>query len=201
MSTETDNTFSIENYSIQNGEYYFYERFFSYVEKMDCGSVNNKMYKANMNKCLLVISYTEGRTLRNYLDERFSLMGWEIKCRFGCEISNAIRYMHINGVVHEDLNSNNILVHQNSIRISDFGLSRRIKNKSKISYDALPYDAPERQGVTLGTVYGKIPFSDRKYDANLAKEINTPKSWNGDPDMRPTIHKVITAMLMPQVNM
>jgi hypothetical protein len=48
MSTETDNTFSIENYSIQNGEYYFYERFFSYIEKMDCVSVNNKMYKANM---------------------------------------------------------------------------------------------------------------------------------------------------------
>ncbi|CAB4388303.1 unnamed protein product [Rhizophagus irregularis] len=123
-------------------------------------------------------------------------MGWEIKCRFGCEISNAIRYMHINGVVHEDLNSNNILVHQNSIRISDFGLSRRIKNKSKISYDALPYDAPEVFNIKVEKWYlpeqieklkkcnvysvrvllwelysGKIPFPDREYNANLAKEI------------------------------
>uniref|UniRef100_U9SQQ0 Protein kinase domain-containing protein n=1 Tax=Rhizophagus irregularis (strain DAOM 181602 / DAOM 197198 / MUCL 43194) TaxID=747089 RepID=U9SQQ0_RHIID len=145
--TGTDNAFSIEKYTIQNGEYYFsYERFFSDIEEMDCGSVNNKMYKANMyklyaktlksfnsdnvtvtkeiireiklhkkvgiqehilnfsgitesdsNECLLVMSYTEGRTLRNYLNERFSLMGWEIKCRFACEISNAIRSMHNNG--------------------------------------------------------------------------------------------------------
>ncbi|GBC32495.1 Piwi domain-containing protein [Rhizophagus irregularis DAOM 181602=DAOM 197198] len=286
--TGTDNAFSIEKYTIQNGEYYFsYERFFSDIEEMDCGSVNNKMYKANMyklyaktlksfnsdnvtvtkeiireiklhkkvgiqehilnfsgitesdsNECLLVMSYTEGRTLRNYLNERFSLMGWEIKCRFACEISNAIRSMHNNGVVHEDLNSNNILVHQDSIRISDFGLSRRIKNKNKISYDTLPYDAPEvfnikvekwysskqieklkkcnvySVGVLLWELYsGKIPFSDREYDANLAKEIaqglreniveGTPeeysniytKSWNGVPDMRPTIHEVVTAIL------
>ncbi|PKY51060.1 hypothetical protein RhiirA4_467887 [Rhizophagus irregularis] len=87
MSTETDNTFSIENYSIQNGEYYFYERFFSYIEKMDCGSLHKKVgiqehilnfsgtTESDSNECLLVISYTEGRTLRNYLDERFSLMG------------------------------------------------------------------------------------------------------------------------------
>src|SRR5688572_3089647 len=77
-----------------------------------------------IDKCLLVMDYTEGGTLRNYLSEKFSLMDWEIKCSFALEISAAIRSMHEKGIVHEDLNSNNIIVHKDSIRISDFGLSR-----------------------------------------------------------------------------
>jgi serine/threonine protein kinase len=121
-------------------------------------------------------------------------MDWEIKTTFALEISRAIESMHQKGIVHEDLNSNNILVHQDSILISDFGLSRRFKGQSL--YDTLPYDAPEGFNIThenshsseqieklkkcnvysVGVLLwevssGKKPFSDREYNANLAEEI------------------------------
>lgn len=140
------------------------------------------------------MEYVEGRTLRNYLDEKFTSMNWLIKCDLTTQILSALRSMHRTGIVHEDLNPNNILVHQDSIKISDFGLSRRFKDQ--ISYDTLPYDAPEvfnitgeishsseqieklkkcnvySVGVLLWELYsGKKPFSDREYDAKLAEEI------------------------------
>ncbi|GES99674.1 piwi domain-containing protein [Rhizophagus clarus] len=280
MSTDTNNTFSIEKYVYENDiSCLRYDLFFD-IEEMDGSSVNNKVYKAiwnntyvtlksfntdnvtitkeivreilihrklltndyikyygitispDSNKCLLVMDYAEGGTLRNYLNEKFSSMDWQSKCEFAFEIIMAIKSMHEEGIVHEDLNSNNILVHHDSIKISDIGLSRRFKDTS--SYDTLPYDAPEgffnivneklhlseqieklkkcnvySVGVLLWEMSsGKKPFSDREYNTDLAKEIAQglreskvegipeeyfdicTKSWNGDPDMRPTIQEV-----------
>ncbi|GBC00845.1 hypothetical protein RclHR1_39950001, partial [Rhizophagus clarus] len=179
----------------------------------------------------------EGGTLRNYLHEKFPSMDWQIKCKFAIEILSAIESMHEKGIVHEDLNSNNILVDRVSIKISDFGLSRRFKDQS--SYDTLPYDAPEGfLNITNENLYssgqieklkkcnvysvgvllwelssGKRPFSDREYNADLEKEIAKglresivegtlkeysniyTKSWSGNPELRPTIQEVSTAIM------
>lgn len=48
-------------------------------------------------------------------------------------------------MVHKDLHSNSILVQQNSIRLADSGLSRRIKDVSRTSlnsFDTIPYTDP-----------------------------------------------------------
>ncbi|GBC09434.1 hypothetical protein RclHR1_08860007 [Rhizophagus clarus] len=192
---------------------------------------------SNLDECLLVMENVEGGTLRNYLDEKFSSMDRQIKCKFAVQISSAIESMHKEGIVHKDLNSNNILVNKDSIKISDFGLSRRFKDQC--SYDTLPYDAPEGffnitnenlhsveqieklkkcNVYSVGVLFwelasGKKPFSDREYNIDLAKEIaqglresiveDTPKeysdiytkSWDGDPDKRPTIQEVYMAMI------
>ncbi|CAB5215438.1 unnamed protein product [Rhizophagus irregularis] len=67
------------------------------------------------------------------------------KYRLALQLSSAIRYLHEREMVHKDLHSNSILIQQNSIRLADSGLSRRIKDVSRTSlnsFDTIPYTDP-----------------------------------------------------------
>ncbi|PKB94626.1 hypothetical protein RhiirA5_438359, partial [Rhizophagus irregularis] len=152
-------------------------------------------------KYLLVLEYAEGGTLRNYLKEEFTSLDWQDKYRLAFQLSSAIEYLHEKETIHEDLNSNNIFIQQNSIKLADFGLSKRIKSTDQISFDTVPYDAPEGFNITGGNlqdvnrenkqteklkksdVYstgvllwelssGKRPFADKEYNISLARKIS-----------------------------
>ncbi|GBB83350.1 hypothetical protein RclHR1_10080003 [Rhizophagus clarus] len=106
--------------------------------------------KTDSDKYLLVKEYAEGGTLRNYLEVKFLSLNWEDKCGLAFQLSGAINYLHENGIVHIELNSNNVYIHQNSIKLADFGLDRRIKDAGQISldiFDTIPYIDPEVFGI------------------------------------------------------
>ena len=99
----------------------------------------------------MVIEYAERGTLRSYLSVKFASLSWQDKYKLALQLSDAIECLHENGMVHKDLHSNSILIQQDSIKLADFGLSKRIKDISQISlnsFNTLPYDAPEGFNIT-----------------------------------------------------
>ncbi|GBC22531.2 kinase-like domain-containing protein [Rhizophagus irregularis DAOM 181602=DAOM 197198] len=113
---------------------------------------------------MLVMEYADGGSLRNYLKNTFSTLTWNDKHLMAYQLSSAVSYLHIEGVVHRDLHSGNILVHQNTIKLADFGLILEISQGLR---ETVVPDTPDK--------YIKI----------------YTKCWDGEPNNRPTIFQVV----------
>ncbi|CAJ0852534.1 1862_t:CDS:2, partial [Entrophospora sp. SA101] len=98
-------------------------------------------------KYLLVLEYADSGTLRSYLQKKSKSINWDLMLKFAYEIASAVSCLHENNIIHRNLHSNNFLVHQKTIKLVDFGLSRKILESTATSafYLAgmLPYVDPQ----------------------------------------------------------
>ncbi|CAB5303329.1 unnamed protein product [Rhizophagus irregularis] len=111
-------------------------------------------------------------------------------------LASAVSCLHNEGIVHRDLHSGNILVHQNTIKLADFGLSKRIgassNFQSKVFGGRPPFDAKDGQydvslilDISQGHRETIVPETPEEYVTIYTK------CWDGEPDNRPTIYQVV----------
>ncbi|CAB4408622.1 unnamed protein product [Rhizophagus irregularis] len=112
-----------------------------------------------------VLEYADGGTLENHLkDNTKSLIKWEIQFKFAKEITGAILWLHDNKIIHGDLHPKNILIHQNTIKLSDFGCSR-LRQQGKDSY------LPTKPRGIIPYVDPKILNNIKGYDLNEKSDL------------------------------
>ncbi|CAB4396447.1 unnamed protein product [Rhizophagus irregularis] len=147
----------------------------------------------------LVLEYADGGSLYSYLKENIKNLEWDDKYRLAFQLASAIECIHNKNIIHSDLHAQNVLVHKNTIKLADFGLSKKSNEVSDNSNDVfglLPYIDPKylnnvciKDGsrkfylvnfksdiYSIGVLFWQIssgsrPFEDSQYDASLAFHI------------------------------
>ncbi|CAG8460685.1 13343_t:CDS:2 [Acaulospora morrowiae] len=164
----------------------------------------------------IVLQFAEQGNLRTFLSKNFSTLSWADKLRISREVARGLKNLHEHDIVHRDLNTYNILVHEGSILITDFGLARRIDQ---------PYQSMEVRGLIAyidpqcfsDTPY-KLPFEETKpidiislvlngERENPAKNVPDEyvtlyeKCWDSFPEIRPNIKDVLEHLNRPTFEM
>ncbi|GBC00450.1 hypothetical protein RclHR1_03860015 [Rhizophagus clarus] len=101
----------------------------------------------DIKKYILVMEYADGGSLNNYLKEKFELLTWDDKYKLAYQLASA--------------DSNNVLVSQNTIKLADFGLSKRVEastKKKKDIFGTIPYMEPKK-------------FGNRSYSLNMKSDV------------------------------
>uniref|UniRef100_U9TMW7 Protein kinase domain-containing protein n=1 Tax=Rhizophagus irregularis (strain DAOM 181602 / DAOM 197198 / MUCL 43194) TaxID=747089 RepID=U9TMW7_RHIID len=153
------------------------------------------------NQYSLVLEYADGGSLYSYLKKSFTKLEWDDKYCLALQLASAIDFIHSKGIIHCNLHEENVLIHKNSIKVADFGLSKRANETSNYSnkvLDFLPYLDPKSFNdafdikcesephimnfksdiYSIGVLFwllssGRRPFYDEgtQYDKSLATEI------------------------------
>ncbi|CAG8685300.1 1291_t:CDS:2, partial [Cetraspora pellucida] len=121
------------------------------------------------NIYMLITEYADKGNLRKYLKNNSSFMTWKQKVDFALQITNGIQYLHSENIIHGNLHSKNILVHdhRNIIKITEFGFTRSLESDPLKSHlGVIAYIAPELLK----------PTSISTFENDVSKSMNLSKS-------------------------
>ncbi|RHZ46771.1 hypothetical protein Glove_606g80 [Diversispora epigaea] len=94
-------------------------------------------------KCYLVLQYAKDDNLKTYLHNNFKDLDRKTKINMAQDITNGLCYMHKANIVHRDLHSKNILVHEGRLLITDLDLSQPLDtNSNSLAGGTFAYSDP-----------------------------------------------------------
>ncbi|RHZ88802.1 hypothetical protein Glove_21g166 [Diversispora epigaea] len=129
----------------------FYEKFMREFINNDAINNNDNIVRflgvstdPSKEKYYLVFQYAEDGDLGTYLRNNFNELNWKAKINMAKDITRGLYHIHQANIVHRDLHSKNILVHEGKLMISDLGLSESLDTNSKsLLFGMVAYTDPE----------------------------------------------------------
>ncbi|CAB4382212.1 unnamed protein product [Rhizophagus irregularis] len=151
----------------------------------------------------LLMQYADGSNLQKYLKDCFKKLTWDDKKKLAFQIADGLNYLHNENILHRDLHSKNILIHEHNAKITDFGISK-IQNDPnttvyKGNFGVTSYMEPKRLldenysytkssdiysfGVLMWEISsGYPPFKESDNNVALACKINEGVREDTIPD-------------------
>jgi predicted Ser/Thr protein kinase len=110
---------------------------------------------------ILIIEYCNGGSLDKILYQSGNEISSELQHQWMLGIAKGLSHLHSNNIVHRDVAARNVLLHQNEVKITDFGMSRLVGEE-------------KRRGTTkseLGPIRWMAPESlkERQYSTKSGK--------------------------------
>ncbi|CAI2163272.1 6449_t:CDS:2 [Funneliformis geosporum] len=93
------------------------------------------------------MQYANDGDLQNYLEKNFKILTWNDKKKLAFQIAEGLNYLHNENILHRDLHSKNIVIHNGNAKITDFGLSKNMNLQNST--------------IHIGT-FGRIAYIDPK---------------------------------------
>jgi serine/threonine protein kinase len=147
-----------------------------------------------------VMEHIEGRTLRDYLEEKGKLSDDEIKQLFG-QMLDAVGYVHEQGLIHRDIKPSNFMLDgRGNIKLLDFGIAKA-KDATSSEYTQTgtgiqmgtpmymsPEQVKESRSVTaqsdiysLGVVLWQMVAGKKPYDVTTLSDFDMKTKIVNEP--------------------
>ncbi|RGB31005.1 kinase-like domain-containing protein, partial [Rhizophagus diaphanus] len=93
------------------------------------------------------MEYANDGDLQNYLENNFENLTWNDKKKLAFQIADGLNHLHNENILHRDLHSKNIVIHESNAKITDFGISKNQNNQTSAyigNFGVIAYMEPER---------------------------------------------------------
>ncbi|GBB91008.1 hypothetical protein RclHR1_01810011 [Rhizophagus clarus] len=94
-------------------------------------------FDINVHEYLLIMEYADGGDLRKYLKENFPKLTWDDKIKLAYQITEGIKFLQKENILHRDLHSGNIVIHQGEAKIIDLGIAKSTETETHIHSNVL----------------------------------------------------------------
>ncbi|CAB4415660.1 unnamed protein product [Rhizophagus irregularis] len=160
----------------------------------------------SLNKYVMVLQYATQGNLRDYSKNNFSSLKWNDKIRMALDIARGLTCLHNREIIHRDLHSMNILVHDNSvydtlekISLGDAELRECKLNPNLLNPSHLPLH-PKSQSQSQSQLQpqsSQLPQS-KNGDLVISQIENQLKNDNeGDKNQIDTLNQTGTQIVTP----